>query len=153
MRPCGLASLVFALLGSTTLAGPPIVFRDVAAECGVDFRFDNGSRGRHDLPEIMGGGVALIDADGDGWLDLYFCNGGPIESRPGAADPPCRIYRNNGDGTFTGRDRDRPAPRGQATRWARRWATSTATAATTSSSPAGASSGSIATSAAAGSRT
>ena len=43
------------------------------------FRFDTGSRGRHDLPEIMGGGVALFDADGDGRLDIYLCNGGPIE--------------------------------------------------------------------------
>ena len=59
----------------------PIVFRDIAAEAGVGFRFQNGSRGKHDLPEIMGGGLAWIDVDGDGRLDLYFCNGGPIENR------------------------------------------------------------------------
>jgi hypothetical protein len=82
-----------------TAAGPP-AFRDVAAESGLVFRFDNGSRGRHDLPEIMGGGVALIDFDGDGWLDVYLCNGGPIGPEPGQADPPCRLFRNQGDGTF-----------------------------------------------------
>src|SRR5262249_47474288 len=59
------------------------------------------SRGRHDLPEIMGGGVALLDGDGDGWLDLYFCNGGPIVPEPGRPDPPCAYCRNNGDGTFS----------------------------------------------------
>src|SRR5689334_12606872 len=77
-----LISLVcWSLLTTTTvpaMAGPPdlhpIAFRDVAAEAGVAFRFEDGSRGRHDLPEIMGGGVALIDGDGDGWLDIVLCN-------------------------------------------------------------------------------
>ncbi|HWE39488.1 MAG TPA: CRTAC1 family protein [Isosphaeraceae bacterium] len=46
----------------------------------------------------MGGGVALIDADGDGRLDLFFCNGGPIVD--GGDDPPCRLFINKGDGTF-----------------------------------------------------
>ncbi len=73
-----------------------IALKEVAAESGVSFRFDTGSRGRHDLPEIMGGGVALFDADGDGRLDIYLCNGGPIEPTPGKSDPPCRLYRNQG---------------------------------------------------------
>jgi hypothetical protein len=81
-------------------APPPIVFRDRGDEAGVSFRFEDGSRGRHDLPEIMGGGVGLIDADGDGWLDLFFCNGGPIVGTQDRTDPPCRFYRNNRDGTF-----------------------------------------------------
>ncbi len=78
----------------------PIEFRDVAAEAGVRFRFDAGSRGRHDLPAIMGGGVAILDADGDGWLDLYLCNGGPIGGATGRDDSPCRFYCNARDGTF-----------------------------------------------------
>jgi len=78
----------------------PITFRDVAAEANVAFRFDNGTRNRHDLPEIMGGGVALIDADGDGWLDILLCNGGPIGPREGADDTPCRLFRNRGAGAF-----------------------------------------------------
>jgi hypothetical protein len=96
-------ALTLALSDRLASAGPPITFRDVAAEAGVHFRFENGSRGRHDLPEIMGGGVALIDADGDGGLDLYFCNGGPIGETETARrdDSPCRFYRNNRDGTFT----------------------------------------------------
>jgi hypothetical protein len=80
---------------------PPIGFRDVAAEAGVSFRFDNGSRGRHDLPEIMGGGVALLDFDRDGALDLYLGNGGPIVASPGRVDPPCRLFRNEGNWRFT----------------------------------------------------
>jgi hypothetical protein len=77
-----------------------IVFREVPAASGIVFRFDNGSRGLHDLPEIMGGGVAIFDADGDGQLDVYFCNGGPIDAAPGKPDPPCRLYRNKGGWQF-----------------------------------------------------
>ena len=85
---------------SRPAAAASIDFRDVAQESGVSFRFDTGSRGKHDLPEIMGGGLAIFDADGDGRLDIYLCNGGPIEPGPGTPDPPCRLFRNLGDWHF-----------------------------------------------------
>ena len=78
----------------------PIVFEEVAAKAGIAFRFENGSRKKHDLPEIMGGGVALLDIDGDGLLDVYLCNGGPMEPAAGKLDPPCRMFRNRGDWKF-----------------------------------------------------
>ncbi len=90
--------LIFGELEVVNAEDVRISFQDKTAQSGIDFRFQNGSRGRHDLPEIMGGGVAMIDFDGDGRLDLYFCNGGPIEANgpltPGA------LYRNLGDWTF-----------------------------------------------------
>ncbi|MHC5542865.1 FG-GAP repeat domain-containing protein, partial [Singulisphaera rosea] len=99
---------------SVVLAGPPetepIKFADVAEASGITFRFEAGSRGRHDLPEIMGGGVALIDGDGDGWLDILFCNGGPIVPERAQSDPPGRYYRNNRDGTFTDATRSANVP-------------------------------------------
>ncbi len=79
---------------------PPVAFHEVAARSGINFQFENGSRGRHDLPEIMGGGLALFDADGDGLLDIYLCNGGPIDSSEGKPDPPCRLFRNRGGWRF-----------------------------------------------------
>ena len=48
---------------------------------------------------MMGGGVALIDYNGDGWLDVYLPQGGrfpPPEDAPNAD----RLFRNRGDGTF-----------------------------------------------------
>jgi hypothetical protein len=48
----------------------------------------------------MGGGVALLDVDGDGLLDIYLCNGGPIDAGPGKVDPPCRLFRNRGSCQF-----------------------------------------------------
>jgi enediyne biosynthesis protein E4 len=77
-----------------------ISFREIGTEAGVTFRFDPGSRGRHDLPEIMGGGAALFDADGDGRLDIYLCNGGPIEPTLGKRGLRCRLYHNEGNWRF-----------------------------------------------------
>ena len=44
--------------------------------------------------------MAIFDADGDGRLDIYFCNGGPIGTAPCEPDPPCRLYRNKGTWEF-----------------------------------------------------
>ncbi|MBM83916.1 MAG: hypothetical protein CMJ78_25450, partial [Planctomycetaceae bacterium] len=47
-------------------------FRDVGERRGISFRFHNDAiQDRFFLPEVMGGGVAWIDYDGDGLLDLY----------------------------------------------------------------------------------
>ena len=52
----------------------------------------------------MSGGVGLIDYDGDGWLDVYCVQGGPLNSASGppgqAVDQKDRLFRNRGDGTF-----------------------------------------------------
>ena len=53
-----------------------IRFVDVTAETGLDFVHATGSAGSYPMPAIMGGGVAVFDADGDGLLDLYFPNAG-----------------------------------------------------------------------------
>ena len=88
----------------------PIAFQEVGAQAGISFQFDNGSRGKHDLPEIMGGGLALFDADGDGLLDIYLCNGGPIDASAGKPDPPCRLFRNRGGWRFDDVSRQAGAP-------------------------------------------
>lgn len=49
----------------------------------------------------MSGGVALIDFDGDGWLDLYFTNALTVEMAKKGQKTRSALYHNNHDGTFT----------------------------------------------------
>lgn len=71
-------------------------FVDVALEVGVEFTFHNDAiPGRYFLPEVMGGGVAWIDVDHDGWLDLFLANGRSLDpADANVAQPTCRLFRN-----------------------------------------------------------
>lgn len=70
-------------------------FSEVAAETGLRFQHDAGAAGGLHLPETMGAGVAWIDFDGDGWLDLYLVQSGPFPPDGGAAAAD-RLFRNLG---------------------------------------------------------
>jgi hypothetical protein len=73
-------------------------FEEVAARSGISFVHRSGHDTRHYLPEIMGGGVALLDFDNDGLLDIYFVQSGRLDNP--SAGGGNRLYRNRGDGTF-----------------------------------------------------
>jgi hypothetical protein len=62
---------------------------------GPAFTWRSGATGEFAMPEIIGGGVALLDADGDGDLDLYLVQG---ETRSGEGS---RLFRNDGGLRFT----------------------------------------------------
>lgn len=67
-------------------------FTEVTEEWGVDFVRDNGARGGKLLPESLGGGVAVVDLDGDERPDLVFIDGGDLlDPEPGAV---VVAYRN-----------------------------------------------------------
>jgi hypothetical protein len=89
---------------STSAPPAAVAFSDRAREAGIRFIHDNGHRGPYYYPEMIGGGCGLIDADGDGWLDLFLPQGALLPSCAVGAHAEQfsdRLYRNNRDGTFT----------------------------------------------------
>ena len=74
-------------------------FEEVAAERGLAFTHASGHSTRFLLPEIMGGGVALVDVDHDGDLDIYAVQGGRLGDERGSRREN-RLYLNDGRGSF-----------------------------------------------------
>jgi hypothetical protein len=75
-------------------------FSDVAAAAGLRPPTIYGGVARKNyLPETVGCGVAFLDYDNDGWLDIFVLCGSRLEGAP--PDASNRLYRNNRDGTFT----------------------------------------------------
>jgi enediyne biosynthesis protein E4 len=79
------------------------MFRDATAESGIQFTYRNGEEADHyTILEALGGGLAAIDFDGDGLLDLFVVGGGYFvgPNHQVVRGHPCRLYRNLGGGKF-----------------------------------------------------
>jgi hypothetical protein len=83
--------------------GAPVVFIDLTKQAGLDkFRHRSGTPEKTTIIEAPGSGVALLDFDNDGWLDIYLLNGSTVLALKGEEAPPrAMLFRNNHDGTFT----------------------------------------------------
>jgi hypothetical protein len=100
--------LVFLLTGGIGLSSndkapvDSIQFHNVAASAGIKFVLDNAMSEERHMIETMPGGVATLDYNNDGLLDIYFTNGAPTPSMK-KDDPRFynRLYRNDGDMKFT----------------------------------------------------
>lgn len=80
-----------------------LTFTDVTARAGITFGHHNGAAGQKFYPELFGGGVAVLDIDGDAWADLLFVNGKdwPASARDASGTRARHgLYLNNRDGTF-----------------------------------------------------
>lgn len=80
---------------------PPVSFEDASVRSGIDAVLRNGATPEKHQIETMPGGVAALDFDGDGLVDLFLANGA---LQPGLTKPDAgwwnRLYRNRGNGTF-----------------------------------------------------
>jgi hypothetical protein len=83
--------------------GAPVIFIDATHTAGLDkFHHRSGSPEKHVILETPGSGVALLDYDNDGWLDIYLVNGSTEAAFRGKeAAPKAMLLHNNHDGTFT----------------------------------------------------
>lgn len=73
----------------------------MTADSGIE-TFDGlqGSVGKEHIIEVMGGGVAFLDYDADGILDILLVRGSTIDEFEQGGSAMCALYRGHGDGTF-----------------------------------------------------
>jgi hypothetical protein len=102
------AVIVMACSCFARAAEPPLpVFADVTDKAGLTFQHSYGDVKMDNIVKASGGGAMFFDYDGDGWLDIYLCNGRydpEICSNRGRnlrGKLRNALYRNNRDGTFT----------------------------------------------------
>ncbi len=98
------AAVVVGLLAQASSQAPPTLpfsFTDVAAGAGLTAVTVYGGRGTNKyLLETTGTGVALMDYDADGWLDIFLVNGTTLEGTPRGSEPTSHLYRNLENGKF-----------------------------------------------------
>jgi enediyne biosynthesis protein E4 len=82
-------------------AGIPVKFTDVRAAAGIAFMQDSTQTDEKYYLETMGTGVAWLDYDQDGLMDLYFVQSAATDIYKPAHPLRSALYHNNGDGTFT----------------------------------------------------
>jgi enediyne biosynthesis protein E4 len=83
-----------------------VIFTEVAAQAGIDFKYTIGDFSYVNILESSGSGITVFDYNNDQLMDIYLMNGTWLE---GISDPdgkvfkdtPNKLYKNNGDGTFT----------------------------------------------------
>jgi hypothetical protein len=86
-----------------------VTFTDITAASKLDFKHESSATSNKYLIETMGAGVAVLDYDNDGRLDIFFTNGAKIDDpMPQGKSPDKsnirywnRLYHQNNDGSFT----------------------------------------------------
>lgn len=104
MRSLQLVALLTLVAGCGRGSDPPPAapappdpewFRDVTAEVGIDWKLAVGPTDAYPMPQVMGAGVAVFDADGDGRLDIFvLSNAGP------KAAATHQLFLQTADGKF-----------------------------------------------------
>ena len=83
--------------------GKNILLNEITPDSGIDFTYRNGREaGNNSILESLGGGVAILDYDLNGTLDIFFPGGGKYdgEDKQKITGLPGALYSNNGDAVF-----------------------------------------------------
>jgi hypothetical protein len=76
-------------------------FVDVVQKAGLNFRHVcGGEQSKKYILETTGSGVAFLDYDNDGWIDIFFVNGSRFRGFSSSQEPTNHLFRNRRDGTF-----------------------------------------------------
>ena len=86
--------------GPAPAADTGVHYTDITQQAGINFVHNTGAFGKKFLPETMGAGCAFIDYDNDGNPDILLINGADFPGHK-ARRTTMKLYRNNGNGTFT----------------------------------------------------
>jgi enediyne biosynthesis protein E4 len=89
------------MAGAPALAAGPLFEEIPASASGITWVHENAMSTNRYLPETMGPGVAFVDYDNDGWMDVFLVNSGAADFYKPAAPLKNALYKNNRDGTFT----------------------------------------------------
>lgn len=81
----------------------PVIFQDISVKAGlIAWQHNMDTPEKPYILETIGSGVALLDYDHDGWLDIYMVNGSTYDALDGKTEPlHAALFHNNHDGTFT----------------------------------------------------
>jgi hypothetical protein len=89
---------------ATTIPSAPPLFEDITSASGVAFSYRNGEETADHVAilESLGGGVALLDYNGDNLLDIFLPGGGFYtgDDKKIIAGCPCKLYKNLGNNRF-----------------------------------------------------
>ena len=82
-------------------ASGPITFEEISERAAIRFASDNSATPKKQQPQGLIAGVALLDYDGDGYLDVFFVNGAALPSlKKDGPKHSNRLFRNKGNLTF-----------------------------------------------------
>jgi len=106
--PALLILLLFLPLLSSFQNDPSILFENVARKAGIAAQMVCGGPEKKWIPEANGSGVAWLDYDNDGWMDLLIVNGSTLDDlrqilagkAPAARRSGVYLYHNLGNGRF-----------------------------------------------------